>query len=571
MNGLLGSVFNTRRYSNRGDIEQARLIYGFTAITMLMFIGFFAFVPFGTLHATLLQLAPYSAPILIAFVSVVGLGIATLVLTRIGRIRIASIGPVVMWYLSGVSLGFLQNFALNTAGASLLVLIINAGLFLRVRGLLITAGVALITLLVGALSFTGTLQGATIPLETYIPNTIALGGILIGVTLLIYLFLRSVRLDQTESEVRANEERFKLANVTTQIAQRISRRVALADLLSSAVEDIRNSYSDIYHAQIFLINEHTREAELAASTGDVGKMLLGRHHSLPVGSQSVIGTVTSSGDLVIARAGSAETIHRRNEFLPDTVVEAAYPLKIGATVIGALDLQSRIPGAFAEGELPIFQSLADNIAVSIDNARLFEQTEQRLQENQRLIEQMRSAVREVERLNRELTEQVWTEYLGSKGSQLSVDLDFSNNLVRRTEDWTPTLNEAMASNQVVQKQTRDGVIVSVPLRVRGLVIGAMEFELAGEVLAPEDADMVEAVAERLGLAVESTRLFDESRRVAQRESMLNEIGSRLQRTNSIDSVLTEAARGLQNSLGASRVAIRLGPPPKVITNGGGGS
>ena len=126
------------------------------------------------------------------------------------------------------------------------------------------------------------------------------------------------------------------------------------------------------------------------------------------------------------------------------MVEAAYPLKIGATVIGALDLQSRVHGSvFAEDEVPIFQSLADNIAVAIDNARLFEQTEQRLQENQRLIEQMRSAVREVERLNRELTQQVWTEYLGSKGNQLSVDLDFSNNLVRRTEDWTPTLNEAM--------------------------------------------------------------------------------------------------------------------------------
>ena len=380
---------------------------------------------------------------------------------------------------------------------------------------------------------------------------------------------------RTTAKVRANEDRFKLANVTTQIAQRISRRIALADLLSSSVEDILNSYSDIYHVQIFLINEHTREAELVASTGDVGRTLLARHHSLSVGSQSVIGTVTSAGELVIARAGAAEGLHRRNEFLPDTVVEAAYPLRIGATIIGALDLQSRIQGAFSDEEVPIFQSLADNIAVAIDNARLFEQTEQRLQENQRLIEQMRSAVREVERLNRQLTQQVWTDYLDSKDTQLSVDVDFSNNLVRRTEDWTPTLNEAIETNQVVQKPLRDGIVVSVPLRVHGLVIGAMEFELAGEVLAAEDIDLVEAVAERLGLAVESTRLFEESRRVAQRESMLNEIGSRLQRSNSIDSVLTEAARGLQNSLGAHRVAIRLGPPPKVSlnvnSNGGGDS
>ena len=247
-------------------------------------------------------------------------------------------------------------------------------------------------------------------------------------------------------------------------------------------------------------------------------MLLERRHSLPVGSQSVIGTVTQTGDPVIARAGSPESIHRRNEFLPDTVVEAAFPLKIGATVIGALDLQSRYHGAFAPDDVPIFQSLADNIAVAIDNARLFEQTEQRLQENQRLIEQMRGAVREVERLNRELTQQVWTEYLGSKGEQLSVEVDFSQQPGRgAATNGRRRSTKRCRSNQLVQKPTRDGVIVSVPLRVRGLVIGAMEFELAGEALAPEDVDLVEAVAERFGLAVESTRLYEESRRVAQRE------------------------------------------------------
>jgi hypothetical protein len=160
---------------------------------------------------------------------------------------------------------------------------------------------------------------------------------------------------------------------------------------------------------------------------------------------------------------------------------------------------------------------------------------------------------------------VWTQYLGNKGKELSVDLDFSTEIVGRSGGLTPTLSNAMQSNQLVETPTRDGVIVSMPLRVRGLVVGAMEFELEGEALAPEDVDLVEAVAERFGLAVESTRLYEESRRVAQRETMLNEIGGRLQRTNSINAVLTEAARGLQSTLGANRVAIRLGTPPPLTT------
>jgi K+-sensing histidine kinase KdpD len=264
----------------------------------------------------------------------------------------------------------------------------------------------------------------------------------------------------------------------------------------------------------------------------------------------------------VARAGVANSLHRRNELLPETLVEAAFPLKIGETIIGALDLQSKVIEAFDDADVPIFQSLADSIAVAIDNAMLFEETEKRLQENQRLVEQMRSAMGEVERLNRNLTEQVWTQYLsGKQEKQLSVELDFSNEIVTQASEMTPTLSEAMQANRLTQTPTWGGVIVSMPLRVRGMVIGAMEFELDGGALAPEDADLVEAVAERFGLAVESTRLYEESRRVAQRETMLNEISSRLQRSNSINAVLTEAARGLQSTLGASRVAIRLGAPP----------
>lgn len=563
MNAFLSSIFNTERYANRLVKDQARLVYTFTSIMILLFLGYAIFVRQGDSGVTLMQ--EFGDPrILISLLSILGLGIATIVLTRNGRVDIAGIGPVAMWYLSGILISFRSGFSVSSTGATLLVLLILCGLFLRVRGLLIGLVVALATLVASGLSYESTAFSQPI----YITNQITLAFELIGTTILIYLFLRSTRLDQVDSAARAYEERFKLANVTTQIAQRIQRRASLNELLESAIEEIRTSYSDIYHAQIFLTNDASHEAILAASTGEVGKLLLQRQHRLEVGSRSVIGQVTAIGEAIIARSGSPDGIHRRNEFLPDTAVEAAFPLKIGNTVIGALDLQSFYPTSFAENDVPVFQSLADNIAIAIDNARLFEQTEQRLRENQRLLEQTRSTAQEVERLNRELTRQAWSHYLEKRTEQLSIDIDFGSSIVRRSEEWTPTLTEAVEFNHVVQKSIRDGVSVSMPLRVRGQVIGAMEFELDGEALTPEDIDLVQAVGERFGLAAESTRLYEESRRVAQRETMLNEIGGRLQRTNSIDSVLTEAALGLQTSLGANRVAIRLGAPPKALDNGG---
>ncbi len=558
MIAFLDQAFGLEHYDERGGKEQARLVYGFTLLIMVLFFFFALFVGVGNQNRPLFAQIGSDPLAPIVLIGLYGLGIATLVLTRAGHLGWASAGPIAMWYVSGVLLALQNNFIYSDAGASLILLIFLSGLFLRGRGLIIGIVVALVTLGVGA----ATLAPGLIAAPVYTSNTIDLGLISVATAILMYLFLRTTQLEQPQSISSGYDERLKIANVTTQIAQRISRRTALTDLLNSAAEDIRNSYSSIYHVQIFMLTVQGTEALLAASTGDVGRQLLASHHSLPVGSQSVVGQVTQMGQPLIARAGSPNSIHRPNELLPNTVVEAAFPLKIGEAVIGALDLQSTQVGAFDASEIPIFQSLADSIAVAIDNARLFEQTEQRLQENQRLLEQTRAAVQQVERLNRQLTQQAWSEFLQGKGGQLSVDVDFAGNQVRSNLDWTPTLDESAETNQIVQKQTPTGSIVSVPLHVRGAVIGAMEFELAGEGLSPEDLNLVMAVAERFGLAVESTRLYDESRRVAQRETMLNEIGSRLQRSNSIDTVLAEAARGLQNSLGANRVAIRLGAPPK---------
>ncbi len=558
MIGLIDTLFRIDRYPGRAEKEQARLIVSFTVIMMVLFYIFAVFIGVGESGQPLFTQLRTDPSAWIPITGIVGVGIATLVLTRVGRADLASAGPVGMWYLSSVLIALRSHFIYSDAGASLILLVFFSGLFLRVRGLVIGLALGLITLILGALIY----PGGEMNDATYISNTAGLAFQMLLVSILFYLFLRSTRLDQIDSTARAEDERFKLASVTRQIAQRISRRAALSDLLNSAVEDIQASYSDMYHVQIFLVDENTHHAVLAASTGEAGRTLIERGHSLLVGSQSVVGKVASEGEPVVARAGSPESIHRYNELLPETAVEAAFPLKIGEQVIGALDLQSRYHGAFAPDDVPIFQSLADNIAVAIDNARLFEQTEQRLQENRYLIEQMRGAVREVERLNRELTQQGWTQYLDGKSIPLGVEVDFASQQAQPVPEWTPTLDEAIQTNQLVQKPTSGGVIVSMPLRVRGIVVGAMEFEIEGETLAPEDADLVEAVAERFGLAVESTRLYEESRRVAHRETMLNEIGSRLQRTNSIDSVLAEAARGLQTSLGANRVAIRLGLPPK---------
>lgn len=551
---MIRTLINSKIYVTSLEQDRARLIYVGTVTLMILFTLYAIFVREERTGSTTIQSALSDPTALLSLISTYAIGVLTLVATWRGWLLLSGYGLGVVWYFSGVLIAFQEGFVQPGNGISLVILMLITGLLMREQGIVVGYVVALVTLLVGygrGAAVGG--QYATSELLTMILQ-------LTGIGTLVYLFLRSTQLTRTEALARAGEDRLSLANINTQIAQRISRRQELADVLNTTVDQIRDSYPDLYHVQIFLIDDSRTVARLAASTGDVGRLLLRREHSLNVGSQSVIGRVTASGELVIARAGETNTVHRRNEFLPDTIVEAAFPLRIGDQIIGALDLQSKIRGVFPETELPIFQSLADNIAIAIDNTRLVEQTGHRLLENQRLVEQMRDAMQQVELLNQQLTTKAWTEYLTGREDELAFTIDPSQDVAQRGTEWTPGLVEAAQQNVVVQKHDGDQSIIAVPLQVRGQAIGAMEFELETGALTQEDIDLVQTVAERFGLAVESARLYDESRRVARREAMLNEIGSRLQSSNNVDAVLSEAARSLQSTLGAQRVAIRLGSP-----------
>ncbi len=552
-------LYDTSRYPGLLDKDRARTIYGFTSIIIVMVI-FFAIVYSNSLVG---PNATSGTLIIFYLAAFLGLNILSVILLRTGRINAASIALVIGYGLS-LGLGTAERGMYSPlSGMILLILVVLSGLLLQVRGLILGFAMAMISFVFG-LSVR-----ANVPLPQTadsVTDLITGTAIMLAFAGLIYLFLRFSRISREEGLNQALQERLKLAEITTQITQRISSRMALTDVLNNAIEQIIASYPDIYHAQIFLVDSTGQKARLSASTGEVGKVLLERQHSLDVGSQSVIGRVTLQGMPIVARANSTDTVHRRNEFLPDTMVEAAFPLRIGKTIIGTLDLQSKITSAFQDRDVPVFQTLADHLAISIDNARLFEETEERLEENRHLVEQSRSALREVERLNRRLTGHVWSEFLRDQPNNMGLSIDFDQNTSSQNAEWTSGLEGAVESNQLVQQKQDQQRVISAPLRVRGQVIGAMEFELDEEGnLSPEDIDLVEEISDRFGLAVENARLYEQSQRSAQREALINEIAGRLQSTNNVETTLSEAAQSLKKTLRANKVSIRLGPPP--TTNG----
>jgi HAMP domain-containing protein len=171
-------------------------------------------------------------------------------------------------------------------------------------------------------------------------------------------------------EERVNE-RTRQIRTAAEVARAVTSTPALDVLLQRAVELIRDRFN-YYHASIFLLDDEGKTAILAESTGEVGQAMKARGHALEVGSQSIIGWVTANNTPRIASDVGEDPVHLANEFLPETRSEAAVPLQVGGTILGALDVQSTEAEAFREEDIEILQTLADQLSAAIQNAKLAE-------------------------------------------------------------------------------------------------------------------------------------------------------------------------------------------------------
>ncbi len=553
------------------SLERARaqMVYTITAFLVFLYT-FILFVPINpATNDTFLHESTELAIYIVSFYLVAGI---TVYLLRTGRLELAGWGPVAMWvlgaYMNTVQIGLLNA----SSGIVLVILILLGGLLQSIKGLIVTTLGALIAVAVGV----GLRAGRTteeLPVYiTHIDDLIThnlsdlstMLILIIGIGSLIYLFLRYAQASRNEGASQAVENRDVAAEVVTQIADRVAQREDLNALLDDVVNNVNEQFAAIYHTQVFLIDEETQEARLVASTGEVGRLLLERKHNLRVGSNSVIGQVTLRGTPVVARSGILDGVHKRNELLPETRVEAAFPLRLGSRIIGALDVQSKVTEAFDHEQVKrSLQVMADSITLAIDNVRQYDHAQMQLRENERLVQEAHEALHEVERLNERLIGQVWSDYLSSQRNEHALTYDFSNDQMVSHAEETSTLKDAMQINHLVQEQQGNQQVIAVPLRVRGRVIGAMEFELDNtQNFTPDDFDLVQEISERFGLAIENARLVDVSQWVAQRETLVNQISSRLQSTNNVEVMLNEAATSLYSMLNADKVMIQLGAPPE---------
>lgn len=386
---------------------------------------------------------------------------------------------------------------------------------------------------------------------------IAETGFLLGILTLFSWLLNSSLFSWAISAQR----RSRLLEAAVVVSESAAQASSLSMLLAEVVNRIRDTYG-FYHAQVFLLDRERRVARLEASTGRAGEALLARGHGLMVGSQSIIGECTKLGKPVVVNNVQADPLHKRNELLPDTAAELALPLLVNNMVIGALDVQSVETNAFSREDVRSLQLMANQLSTAIDKTRLVDELQNSAAENLRLLEDARISLTQIEDMNRRLTQEGWLDYLGTR-RRGTLGYSMVSDEIRQDTGWSAAMKQAYVGDTSVvirHDQKEKAHIAAIPLRVRGEIIGVLEIERGGDQPWGDiELQMAEELVDRLGLAVENARLFEQATEAAQREQVVNRIAQDVQRAQSIDEVLQAALADISDVLGASRGIVQIRP------------
>ncbi|MBC8275989.1 MAG: GAF domain-containing protein [Chloroflexi bacterium] len=176
---------------------------------------------------------------------------------------------------------------------------------------------------------------------------------------------------------RTKQERQRAEQLRTinEVGRKISSIVNLDELLPYVGNLLRETFN-YYNVNIFLLEPGSGALTLKALclSGQKGVIPVGV--PLEVDEESIIGWVAQSGEPMLANDVSDDPRYRAVEALRETKSELAVPVKIGNNVLGVLDVESTEVDAFSEADLFTVQTLADQLAVAIENARLYEETRQ---------------------------------------------------------------------------------------------------------------------------------------------------------------------------------------------------
>jgi PAS domain S-box-containing protein len=406
-----------------------------------------------------------------------------------------------------------------------------------------------------------------------------------------------------EAQYRSNR-----LQTAAEVSRASSSILDVDELINTSVNLIRDQF-DFYYVGLFLVDEPGEWAVLQAGTGEAGRLQLDQRHRLKIGGESMIGWSIQNRRARIALDVGQDAVRFKNPALPDTHSEMALPLISREEVLGALTVQSTERGAFSDEDVTLLQTMADQLANAIANARLFESVVQAQAEAEILLQetlalqQLSASLASTLQMNEilDIFFEACTKEIGFEYVQIAM-VDKQNHRIRAVAGVGVSgsnirrANRSLDSNDIMADIIRTGqteiitgwderfhretyeaeghvnwVRVYTPITLQQENIGLVEagFNKSGNKrFEKAHIRLLKAFINQTALAIDNAQRYEASQQRARREALLKEITTKVRASTDLDTILQTTVKEIGQAIGSKRTSIHLISPARDSGNNG---
>jgi GAF domain-containing protein len=358
--------------------------------------------------------------------------------------------------------------------------------------------------------------------------------------------------DREQLRLRSQDLQRRLAQLraTADIEHTMSALLDPEDLMDKVIKLLTERFG-LYHVGVLMLSDNNTSLGVMGRNGDpsigfstgsfahTGIEVIyqtGTGNIVPSGHRLTLSESSTAGRVMINRKPRSAEVNSNNDaftsaYLPLAHTELALPLLSQDHVIGVLMIHSTQSNAFDSDDIALFQSTADSLAVALENARLFKQNQDDLEEIRSLQKQyLRSAWIETEQLYGNLSYTYQAVPVNKNGAEI------------HEQDSTPEPNIST---------------FSIPISLRDQTIGQFTLEAKNPDFSNEDRAFIESVIMEAALALDNARLLTETQQRADHDRLVAEVNRAVQSSTDIETILSSAIRELGQKLRASEAMIAI--------------
>jgi len=311
------------------------------------------------------------------------------------------------------------------------------------------------------------------------------------------------------------------------------------ELIEQVVAMIQETFG-LYYIGVFVVDDRKEWAVLRAGTGAAGQIMLERDHRIKIG-EGMIGWSIANAKARVALEVEDDNIRLVTPELPETRSELAVPLRSRGQVLGAFTIQDSQPNAFDEQSILVFQQMADQVAIALDNARLFAESQKALEASRQVSDK--------------ISQGAWSQYLSA-----TSDIDFlatpQSEIQIRDDVWQPEMAKTFQVGDITQHGDKT---INIPIILRNQTLGVVRLRKRDEAGPWSDGEieLMNTLIDQLETALETARLYSDTQRQAARVSLTQDVTDKLHRSLDMDNLMQTLLQEISTALGAENAFIQL--------------